>query len=190
MTLISRPPNQRQPCWGFWSHKGGATAIEFGLVGLPFVLLLLVILEASLLLTAQLTFNNAVDRGARQVLTGNFQEKSDGTDPAVRLRKSICEGFVMFSCADLKVEVTTSPTYRTPSATNPYDADKKAMAEGFGNRFDCPNGDEIVSIRAATTVSAYLPMVDFTGSKIGTDKQLILATAVFRSEPFGPGRCQ
>ena len=167
----------------------GVTAIEFGIVALPFLLLLMAVLEAALTLTAQISFNNAVDRSARTVLTGVFQEAADGSDPAARLRGAICNDALMFSCTDLKVEVTTSPTFQSKSAADPYDPTSKGMADGFGTRFQCPNGDEVVTIRAATTVPAYLPLVDLTGRRVGTDRQLIMSTAVFRAEPYGNGRC-
>jgi hypothetical protein len=174
---------------GFRRDKRGATSIEFAMIGLPFFLLISAVFEGALLCMAQLTLDESLDQAARQVFTGTFQKGADGTDPGARLRKLMCEGrAVIFSCADLKIEVAVSPTFTTIAPRDPYDAQNKAIASGFGSAFACPAGNDVVVIRAVSTAPHVMP-VNLTGQPVGQFKQMIAATAVFQAEPYTSGKC-
>lgn len=171
-------------------HEGGATALEFAMVGMPFLMFIGAILEAGLLVLAQVSLDNALDRGAREVFTGTFQLASDGTDPASRLAKAMCaSGPALYSCADLKVEVTVSATFASQSLTNPYNALTKSMTQGFGSRFQCPNGNDIVTIRAAATAPHMFAFADLSGRQLANGRQLVMSTLVFKAEPYANGKC-
>ncbi|WP_462120951.1 TadE/TadG family type IV pilus assembly protein [Methylorubrum thiocyanatum] len=165
-------------------------AVEFAVVAMPFLILVAAIFECCLVCLGQLTLDTAMDRATRAVFTGTFQEASDGTDPSERMQKDMCAGFVMFNCADLKVEVTTAASFAQSGARDPYDAEGKGLAKDFGSRFDCPGGNDIVTVRAAATVSRFFPFLDLTRRPVGLDRQLIMSTAVFKAEPYADGRCR
>ena len=58
-----------------WSkEQSGATAIEFGMVALPFVLLLFGILSVCLYFFTTFTLENAVWQAARAIRTGQVQQ--------------------------------------------------------------------------------------------------------------------
>ncbi len=159
------------------------------MVGLPFLLLLGAVFESALLCMAQLTLDESLDQAARQVFTGTFQKGADGTDPGARLRKVMCGGrTVMYSCADLKIEVTVSPSFVTIAPVDPYDAPNKAIASDFGSAFACPMGNDVVVIRAASTAPHIMPM-NLSGRLVGRFKQMISSTAVFQAEPYTNGKC-
>ncbi|MCJ2083873.1 TadE/TadG family type IV pilus assembly protein [Methylobacterium sp. J-090] len=174
---------------GFARARNGTTAVEFALVLLPFLMLLGAIFEASLLTLSQQTLSNNLDRAGRAVFTGAFQEGYDGTDAATRFRTALCSGPALFNCADVKVEVTTAKTFATISVSDPYDAGAKALSASFGARFQCPAGNDVVTIRAAVVVPRFFTILDLSPRKIGASGQLIVATAVFRAEPYATGRC-
>ena len=185
-----------QPRAGFRLHlarfaraRDGATAVEFALVALPFLILLCAIFESCLLTFAQQTLNNAVDRAGRQVFTGTFQEGYDGTPAVERFRTALCAGPTLFDCNAVKLEVTTSQTFAAVAASDPYDANAKALSSSFGARFQCPAGNDVVTIRAAVVVPRFFTILDLSPRKVGAGSQLIVATAVFRAEPYATGRC-
>lgn len=173
----------------FARARDGATAVEFALVALPFLILLCAVFEACLMTFAQQTLNNAVDRAGRAVFTGAFQEGYDGTPAPDRFRAALCAGPTLFACEAVKLEVTTAKTFATSSAADPYDAGAKALSSTFGSRFQCPAGNDVVTIRAAVVVPRFFTILDLSPRKIGTSSQLIVATAVFRAEPYATGRC-
>lgn len=174
---------------GFRRDRRGATSIEFAMVGLPFFLLIGAVFEGALLCMAQLTLDESLDQAARQVFTGTFQKAADGTDPGARLRNLMCGGrTVMYSCADLKIEVAVSTSFASIAPIDPYDAQNKAIATGFGSAFACPTGNDVVVIRAVSTAPHIMPM-NLSVRLVGQFKQMISATAVFQAEPYSSGKC-
>ncbi|CAO4154007.1 TadE/TadG family type IV pilus assembly protein [Methylorubrum extorquens] len=174
----------------FRSEAEGVVVVEFALVAMPFLMLVAAIFECCLVCLGQLTLDTAMDRATRAVFTGTFQEASDGTDPSERMQKDMCAGYVLFNCADLKVEVTTAASFADSGARDPYDPEERRMKKDFGSRFDCPGGNNIVTVRAAATISRFFPFLDLTRRPVGRDRQLIMSTAVFKAEPYADGRCQ
>lgn len=168
-----------------WQALGGdcngATAVEFALLAVPFFGLLCVILQAALLLLSQQTLDGAVDRAMRVLRTGEFQDAANGTDPMERLRRIMCQsGAVLFPCSDLRLDVRrgngAAVAAQTPA---PYDSIKKDWAINFGTNFDCPNGGDIITLRAAVPVTRPFTFIDFSGQDMGGGRQLLTATTLF-----------
>jgi hypothetical protein len=149
----------------FRSEAEGVVLVEFALVAMPFLMLVAAIFECCLVCLGQLTLDTAMDRATRAVFTGTFQEASDGTDPSERMQKDMCAGYVLFNCADLKIEVTTAASFADSGARDPYDPEERRMKKDFGSRFDCPGGNDIVTVRAAATISRFFPFLDLTCSR-------------------------
>jgi Flp pilus assembly protein TadG len=68
----------------FARSRKGVTAIEFGMVGIPFIGLICAIFETAFVFFTQATFDNAVNNVARQVLVNNFTSTSSQTTPAFK----------------------------------------------------------------------------------------------------------
>lgn len=183
------PTALRSALRAFRRARAGATAVEFALVSLPFLTLLCAVFEAGLLTLSQQMLNNGVDRASRTVFTGAFQEGANGSAAVDRFRTVLCNGPVLFSCADVKIEVTTARTFAAGSASDPYDAKAMALSARFGTQFQCPAGNDVVTVRAAVVVPRFFTLLDLSPRKIGGSGQLIVATSVFRAEPYAAGRC-
>ncbi|WP_019905271.1 TadE/TadG family type IV pilus assembly protein [Methylobacterium sp. 77] len=174
------------------ADRRGATAVEFGLVGLPFVLLVGAMLEAFMFTIAQTSFDNALDRAGRAVFTGTFQQGADSTDPAARLIKEMCKDATYFNCSadKIKIEVTAAGMDDEPVACSPYDATSQTISSSFGKKFQCPNGDDIVSICATAAIPRYFPTSKLTLPPLPNNEQMIRSMVVFRAEPYAQGKCQ
>lgn len=186
---IGRERPARRSSARFAQNADGAVAIEFALVGPPFLFLICAIVEAGLLYFSQQALNNAVDRAAREMLTGVFQSNASTSDPAARFAAVVCDQHVIFDCSKLKVEVTTSNSFGSASPTQPYDASKKSMTKDFGSRFQCPVGNQIVTIRAAVPVARIFSFLDFSGRALATGGQLMTATRILQAEPYSAKGC-
>jgi Flp pilus assembly protein TadG len=173
----------------FRSGRDGATAVEFAMVGMPFFALVCALFEAGLLLLSQQTLDNAVDYAARTVFTGAFQEGYDGTPAADRLRRAVCSQVTIFPCADVMIDVATASSFAARSVASPYDAATKNVAAGFGKSFQCPSGNDVVTVRAAVVVPRYFGFLDPDALAIGTAARLVVSTVIFRAEPYATGRC-
>jgi Flp pilus assembly protein TadG len=159
------------------------------MVGMPFFALVCALFEAGLLLLSQQTLDNALDYAARTVFTGTFQEGYDGTAPADRLRKAICSQVTTFACDKVLIDVSTSSTFATRSLVSPYDAAAKGVAANFGKTFQCPSGNDVVTVRAAVTVPRYFGFLDPDVMAIGNTARLIVSTMIFRAELYAAGKC-
>ena len=175
----------------FASDRRGATAVEFAILAVPFLALLCVVVESAMMTFAQQTLDIAMSRATRVLRTGEFQDAANGMDPAERLRQVMCGGsaVVFFRCRDLELDLTRSASFSTSQVTPPYDSQKKSRADGFGTHFQCPQGDDVVALRAAVPVLRLFGFMDFTRQRIGANLQLLVATSIFRTEPYSGKSC-
>lgn len=174
----------------FTRQQAGASAVEFALLAAPFLALLVVVAEAGLIALEQQTLDIAVDRGARQLRTGVFQTSADGSDPSQRFRKIICGGpSVLFPCADLRLDVSTSTSASSSNPTEPFDRAKRTWTVSFGTRFDCPQGGDTITVRVAVPVIRLFPMLDFTNRIMSNKLQMLVVTEIFQAEDYEPKPC-
>jgi hypothetical protein len=168
----------------------GVASIEFSLVAVPVFVLLAVTIEASLLVYAQHQLDVSVQRAARLLRTGSFQENANGLDPAQRLRSLLCgDGLRLYRCDEMRfdlVRTTTSGIKQTPSA---YDANRGDWAAGFGTQFNCPSGGSIHLLRAAVPMLRPFEFLNFSGQRMPGGKQLLTSTAIFRAEDYADKSC-
>ncbi|GAB4229921.1 MAG: pilus assembly protein [Methyloligellaceae bacterium] len=166
----------------FRGDRSGASAIEFGIVAVPFFLLLFAIIEVSLVFFASFTIENAVDQTARLIRTGQAQTAGLTAD---QFRDAVCEKVVWLSDCNtaLKVEVQRYDNFSGVPATpsNPLNGDQLQQSYPF----DPGNGGDVVIVRAfyIWDLSAKMP----TGVGLGNmsnGNRLIIASTAFRNEPF------
>ncbi|CAO4194760.1 TadE/TadG family type IV pilus assembly protein [Methylorubrum extorquens] len=174
----------------FITDVGGIAAVELSLVILPLFVLMMVIAEASLFVFAQQQFDLSVQRAARLLRTGTFQEEATGADPAQSLRGLLCgTGIRLYQCDEMRVDLVRTATFAIKQITPAYDVARGDWAAGFGTQFTCPSGGGIHVLRAAVPILRPFSFLDFTGQRMPGGKQLLTATAVFRTEDYADKPC-
>lgn len=169
---------------------GGVTTVELSLVALPLFALLAVIMEASILVFAQHGLDLSVERAARVLRTGAFQDGANGGDPAQRLRGLLCgTGLGLYRCDEIRLDLVRAAAFSARQIAPAYDAARGDWAAGFGTHFDCPTGGSVVTLRVAVPVLRPFNFLDFTGQHMPGNKQLLTATTVFRTEGFADRPC-
>ena len=170
----------------FWKRQDGATAVEFGLIALPFFALLFAILETALGFWTTQALETAVANASRRIYTGQFQQNSAnaGKTPA-----QLAEGFRDAVCADfkavvdcksmIKVDVRAFDSFPDASVPSPIKNGQFDSSE-FG--YQAPGADKIVVVRAAMEYPVFVPLTQL--SNLSNGKRLIMASAAFRTEPF------
>lgn len=164
----------------FRHHKGGATAVEFGIIALPFFALLFALIEIGLVFFANFTLENAVDHAARMIRTGQAQQQ--GFD-ASRFKDEVCSRvYGLLACADgLKVDVRKFDQFSSVSVPPPLDGDGN-LQDNF--EFEPGNGGDIVIVRAFYEFGL---LANIPGAGLGNmanGNRLLSASAAFRNEPF------
>ena len=182
--------------WRLRRNEDGATAVEFGLVAMPFFAMLFGIMGVCQMFFWMFTLENAVWTASRDMRTGAFQTTAvnsryaglTGDALKTEFKKAICEKAVIYSdcMAHSSVLVQSVSTFATLSAPNCRDAsngltsDTAAMAA-----FNAGAASSVVLVTLCHSWSfgaklSFLPM----GNKLSDGGVLIQASAAFRTEPY------
>ena len=101
--------------------RGGATAVELAMIGLPFFVLLCSIAELGMMFMASTTIEAASEAAARQIRTGQLQAGSN--DSATGFKTLICNSMSWIPTSDcmahMSVDVQTYPTFSAMSVNPP-----------------------------------------------------------------------
>lgn len=163
------------------ADRHGATAIEFALVFLPFVAMLLGILNIALIFFTQQLLETAAERSARQLMTGQAQ-KAGMSQPQY---KAVVCGFLpaYINCGRLVVDVRTLAQFSdASSATITYDRNGNPTSNG---QYQPGAANTIVMAQVIYPWlgSGSMPLGFTIGGPNGPLTQL-RATTVFRTENF------
>ncbi|EKF19465.1 TadE/TadG family type IV pilus assembly protein [Nitratireductor pacificus] len=107
-----RPTMKRRLLQRFVKNREGATAVEFALLALPFLILIFAILEACIAFAAQQLVANATDDVARQFRTG--REQAGPTFNETKLRQMVCQRMTILvssTCPGLSVDLRQFDTF-------------------------------------------------------------------------------
>lgn len=187
-------------CRRFRRDAGGSTAVEFGLVSVPFIALLLAILETALTFLTTQALENAVETAARQLYTGQFQlgnANTSSAEIAAKFKEAFCKGgikaadgksyIVLAPCDTVKIDVQAYPNNAFPSSMpSPFSTNANGdtvINPAFG-AYNNPGANQIVVIRAAIENQVFVSLLNPNQANLSNGKRLIVATAAFRTEPF------
>jgi TadE-like protein len=167
----------------FRREEDGVAAVEFGIVALPFFGLLFAILETAIVFLASQTLETAVADSARLILTGQAQTESL---TAETFRDKVCGRiYGIFDCKNeekMSIDVRKYADFSAVDLTRPVDDEGKVKPGAYDPGGPC----EIVVVRLIYQFPIHVSLTalaDMAGSK-----RLIVATSVFRNEPF-QGTC-
>jgi Flp pilus assembly pilin Flp len=170
----------------FCSNRSGSTAIEFGMLALPFALLLFAILETCISFAAQQVIANATDDIARQIRTG--QIKGDDLTEQ-RLHDFICgrmEMMVASGCPDLAIDLRTRPTF-SALAQIPMPitgiGQNRVIDESLTG-FEKAQSMERSMLRVLYPWPIMTNLMQKSLSTLADGKILLFATATWQNEPF------
>jgi Flp pilus assembly protein TadG len=161
-------------------QEDGATAIEFGIVAAPFLALVFAIIETAVIFFAGQALETAVSDSARLIMTGQAQAQNL---TQTTFKDKVCAKiYGLFNCANgMSVDVRTYTSFATASAAKPVDSN----GDFVDNFTYSPGGPgQIVVVRLMYQWPVYVSLLGFNLADISGGKRLLMATAVFRNEPF------
>lgn len=174
----------------FARAEGGATAVEFSLIAVPFLGLTFAIIETALVFFAGQSLEAAVTEASRQIMTGQAQTAGYSSDDFKK--NVVCtylqNGVGLFDCTNgLFVDVKNFSSFTAisnpaPVTNGTFDSTKMTYKPGG------PGCIEVVTFYYQWPV--YVSLLGTTLSNLNGNKRLLVATSVFRNEPYGPtGTC-
>ncbi|MEO7223054.1 MAG: TadE/TadG family type IV pilus assembly protein, partial [Devosia sp.] len=166
----------------------GVTAIEFGILALPFFTIIFAILETTMVFFAAQVLDSAVEDASRMIKTGQAQAAGYGMGD---FRTLLCDStFDLFGtdCAQVQIRVakisdfsstTTSSTVQSCDYTG-----TKTCTWTLAQDFDAGIGREVIQVFAYYRWPLLISLPYFNLRNQPDNYRLIGGTRVFRNEPF------
>jgi Flp pilus assembly protein TadG len=166
----------------FARAQKGAAAVEFALVAAPFLALIFAILETALVFFAGQSLEAAATDAARLIMTGQAQTAGySQTDFKTAVCSRLAGG--LFDCSNgVYVDVKTYTSFTSintalPIVNGQFDTSNMSYTPG--------SPGDIVVVRLYYQWPIYVSMFSNNLANLSGNKRLLVATSVFRNEPYG-----
>jgi Flp pilus assembly protein TadG len=183
---------------GFARDERGVTAIEFGLLALPFFSIVGAILETSLIFLSGQALESAVQDASRLIRTGQAQETSV---TAAGFKTLVCDrvfGLIRDCDSLLHVEVDVIDTFGEVDMTAPVSwecgeaepgetaaqAAARCAAWTRPESYTPGTGSSIVTVQVYYKWPVIVPFGGLGLSNLPDGRRVMGAATVFRNEPF------
>ncbi|MBI1866832.1 MAG: pilus assembly protein [Methylocystis sp.] len=166
----------------FLRRRDGAVAVEFAMVALPFLALIIAILQIGIVFLAQQELETAVEQSSRLVLTGQAQQQNLSQS---NFAAKVCDSLpALFACANLMIDMQTASSFANANASAPtlnFDANGQVTNKW---QYQKGNQGDIVVMRVMYQWPVFLGPLGFNLSNLSNGNRLLTATAVFKNEPY------
>lgn len=166
----------------FAADERAATAVEFAILITPLLVLILASLQLATIFFANQALESAAITAGRQLMTG--ADQNAGVTQS-QFQQAVCaNASFLFSCKDVMVDVESASAYsniNTTPLTLTYDPSGKVTNSWA---YSPGSAGDIVILRVMynwPVVGA--PLLPGLANQPG-DQRLLVATAVFKNEPF------
>jgi Flp pilus assembly protein TadG len=188
MTILSKLRTRRgQPgARGIRVNDDGVTAIEFGMIGPLFFLLLGSIMETGIMLFTEYSLQTSVQSAARLVRTGQAQELQLS---AADFKNRVCDtaSIVMDCTGGVTVYMTSAANFAALAAAVPS---YLTVGNSFGGApgpasYSCGSPSQAVAMIATYDWDITMPFLkQHFGNVDGDSKRRLAGFAMFQNEPF------
>jgi Flp pilus assembly protein TadG len=192
--IVGKPRLRRR---GFARDESGVTAIEFGLLALPFFSILGAILETSLVFLSGQVLDSAVQDASRFIRTGQAQQAGV---TAAGFKTMVCDRVygLISDCNSLHVEVDVIDAFSEVDMTAPVNwecgeplaGETPAQAADRCAGWTRPEsytpggGSSIVTVQVYYKWPVIVPFGGLGLANLPDGRRVMGAATVFRNEPF------
>ena len=172
----------------FLSASEATTAVEVGLLGLPFLSLIVGIVVIGFMAWSSSTLDFATQKAARQIMTGALQ--ANGTT-ATQFRSTVLCGYLpspLFDCSKIVVNLTTVTESSEPTGwynlitTNQSGLIRPVMDNNLTS-FCLGAGNSYQVLQVLYPFPIYFRLVA-TPAALAANQFVVMSTLVFKNEPF------
>lgn len=160
--------------------RKAATIIEFACIAAPFIALILASVQTSLVFFAQQTLETVSEETSRQILTGVVRNSNTSKEDFHQLA---CDNLPAYmSCANLMVDVQTADSLADIDTSTPSIYDKDGKPKTW--QFNAGTAGSIVVMRTMYLFPVVGGPLGFNLANMQGSRRLLVATAVFQTEPY------
>ncbi len=170
----------------FTADSSGTTAIEFGMVALPFLMFAFGIMGTGLHFFTQNSLEHAVESTARKIRTGQAQQ--NGTTVSEFKQMIVDEAGPMIDVSKLQVHLQTGAEWTDVTPTGCLD-NSGTQTSGTGNSGDAigqhaGGAGEVVMVTICYEwdLASAMPFLQY--GNMGNGSAMIQASTTFRTEPY------
>ena len=168
----------------YLEDKEGTAAVEFSLIGIPFIFTIVGIIEMSLMFASQSLLEYATSQGARMIRTGQVQQGGGEAE----FRDSVCEavaitperGFI--PCDEIQFQVQVLDNFAEAEDVDPPTFDEDGNLED--QSFDAGGVNDIIMIRVAYRYEVLTPLMGTMLSNNNDNTRFMISTTVLQTEPY------
>jgi len=178
----------------FRRSQGGAVAVEFAFVAVPFFALLFAIFETALMFWTSQVLEESLSQVSRSLVTGQSRtiyNGATGAANATKFRDNVCAlaPMKLIDCSNLYIDVRV---YNSFSAATSGTSGSDPLAGGSLNTssfsYTQPQGNDIVVVRAVLNYKLFLmAWASNALANLGSGRRGIVVNMAFRAEPFVAG---
>jgi Flp pilus assembly protein TadG len=178
---VASRKRRRSRCAAFAGDTRGATAVEFALVGAPFLALIIALIQTFLVFFAQEMLESVVRQSARLVMTGQVQAQQM---TASTFQQTVCNQVViLFNCSGLMVDMQVASAWSSTNTAMPTLTFNSNGTISNTWQFNPGNAGDIVVLRVMYVWPVILGPLGFNLSNLSNGNRLIMSSAAFQNEP-------
>ncbi len=164
----------------------GVTAVEFGILALPFFTIIFAILETTMVFLASQVLDSAVEDASRMIRTGRAQAANYDMDD---FRDLMCGyTFNLFDCSAIRIKVAKINSFSSTTTSNAVQScdytTTKTCDWTLAQDFTPGTGREVIQVFAYYRWPLLINLPYFNFRNQPDNYRLIGGTRVFRNEPF------
>lgn len=167
--------------------ENGATAIEFALLAVPFMLMVVGIIEMSLMFLAGSLLEGAVSDASRLVRTGQLQTMGGGEESQKEaFLDAVCDhAGMMLNCSNFQYQVMKIDSFNDDIAPR-FDEDGELIDK---NKFDLDqiSAGCIAVVRVLYYYPLLTPLFTTVFANGPNNTRMLISTTAFETEPYSAG---
>jgi Flp pilus assembly protein TadG len=167
----------------FSAARAGTVAVEFGLIAIPFFLIIMATVQTAIIYMAEQELETITEQSSRYILTNQGSNYTQDTFPT----KVVCPQVVaLFDCNKLMIDVEDYGTGTSFSDANTSVPKLTFDANGnVTNKWNYTSGSpgDIMVLRIMYQWPVFLKPFGYNLSNLANGNRLMMATAVFKDEP-------
>ncbi len=169
----------------YFLQDEASVAVEFSFIAMPFIILLVGIVEVGLFFGTAVMLEGAAGDAARMIRTGQVQTSGD---PIGTFADRLCEQTALFvDCGALQYEVipVADGEFTNVAGMDPvFDADGNLVSAGF----DPGGSEDVVLVRIVYKYTFLTPLLgELMETTANTNQASLMSTVVIKNEPYQVG---
>lgn len=165
----------------FARDDSGVTAVEYGMIGLPFLAIIFATIQTAIVLMAEQELETATEQAARLVLTGQVVNNSL---TQAQFNTTVCNQLTaLFNCNNLMVNMQTASSFSAVSTAPPTLTFNANGQVSNSWSFQPGTAGSIVVLQVMYQWPVVGGLLGFNLANMSNGNRLMMATAVFKNEP-------